>query len=183
MNCSYPSTPIDPSRSGPHCQRVVRATFSFSRFVPARLARHRDFFIFRGLFCTSSMISSRGRIGISVAFADRPRWISPSPATRACARFQDASFEAPTPMPILSADPTQFPDGLLTDPEVMETQAGRWWAVYTRAKAEKALARHLYCQGVSYYLPLKATLGERAAGLSALCYLCFRAMCSCRRRG
>ena len=93
-------------------------------------------------------------------------------------RLQDASFEAPTPMPILSAEPTQFPDGLLTDPEVMETQAGRWWAVYTRAKAEKALARPLL-PGRLLLLAAKAPRLAKDIRTSALCYLCFRAMCSC----
>ena len=37
----------------------------------------------------------------------------------------------------------------------MSDRPGRWWAVYTRSKAEKALARHLYAREVSYYLPLE----------------------------
>lgn len=58
-------------------------------------------------------------------------------------------------MPILSAEPAVFPESLLNTPLHEETSTGRWWAIYTRAKAEKALARHLFGRGVSYYLPLK----------------------------
>jgi transcription antitermination factor NusG len=58
-------------------------------------------------------------------------------------------------MPILSAEPEQFPESLLIDSVDESDHAGRWWAVYTRSKAEKALARHLYAREVSYYLPLE----------------------------
>jgi transcription antitermination factor NusG len=59
------------------------------------------------------------------------------------------------PMPILSAEPTHFPEGLLTDPDIFDARPGRWWAVYTRSKAEKALARHLQSRSVAHYLPLQ----------------------------
>lgn len=58
-------------------------------------------------------------------------------------------------MPILSSEPTQFPANLLSDSTFADPQAGRWWAMHTRSRAEKALARHLFSRGVSYYLPLK----------------------------
>src|SRR5262245_34908693 len=57
-------------------------------------------------------------------------------------------------MPLLAAEPTRFPDGLLTDPESLGGRAGRWWAVHTKARGEKALARHLFGRSVAYYLPL-----------------------------
>jgi transcription antitermination factor NusG len=43
----------------------------------------------------------------------------------------------------------------LNDPAALADRRGRWWAVYTRAKGEKALARHLHGHTVPYYLPLK----------------------------
>ena len=58
-------------------------------------------------------------------------------------------------MPILNAEPSVFPDGLLTDPAVLDDRPGRWWAVYTRAKAEKSLARHLNVREVPFFLPLR----------------------------
>jgi transcription antitermination factor NusG len=60
-------------------------------------------------------------------------------------------------MPILAAEPSRFPDGLLADPVALADRPGRWWAVYTRAKGEKALARHLHARTVPFYLPLHTT--------------------------
>jgi transcriptional antiterminator RfaH len=56
-------------------------------------------------------------------------------------------------MPILDAETALFPDNLLS-----ELAAGnsprRWWAIYTKARQEKALARHLVQLNVPFYLPL-----------------------------
>ena len=57
-------------------------------------------------------------------------------------------------MPLLAAEPACFPDGLLTDPDILADRPGHWWAVHTKARGEKALARHLFHQSVAYYLPL-----------------------------
>jgi transcriptional antiterminator RfaH len=57
-------------------------------------------------------------------------------------------------MPLLAPEPTCFPDGLLTDSEVLADRTGCWWAVHTKARGEKALARHLFHRSVAYYLPL-----------------------------
>ena len=57
-------------------------------------------------------------------------------------------------MPILEKESDIFPPDLLDEaPACLET--GRcWWAVYTKARQEKALARQLLQQGVAFYLPL-----------------------------
>ena len=56
-------------------------------------------------------------------------------------------------MPILAAEPDCYPQNLLD-----ESPAGsgdrRWWAVYTKSRQEKSLARQLYGMTVPYYLPL-----------------------------
>ena len=57
-------------------------------------------------------------------------------------------------MPLLAAEPTCFPAGLLTDPDALAGRPGCWWVVHTKARGEKALARHLFGRSVSYYLPL-----------------------------
>ena len=57
-------------------------------------------------------------------------------------------------MPLLAAEPVVFPDGLLADPDALSGRPGRWWAVHTKARGEKALARHLFGRSVAYYLPL-----------------------------
>ena len=57
-------------------------------------------------------------------------------------------------MPIVAAEPVMFPEGLLTEPDALADRHGRWWAVYTKSRAEKALARHLNLRSVPYYLPL-----------------------------
>lgn len=56
-------------------------------------------------------------------------------------------------MPILAAEPSVFPECLF---DGFSADAGqrRWWAVYTRARQEKALARQLRSAQVPFYLPL-----------------------------
>ncbi len=62
-------------------------------------------------------------------------------------------------MPILAAEPTVFPNDLLTpgvhDKQKFHLNADRdWWVVYTRSRQEKAVARELLRYGVAFYLPL-----------------------------
>ena len=58
-------------------------------------------------------------------------------------------------MPLLPPEPTRFPESLLTEPPAPPSGPGRWWVVYTKAKAEKSLARHLRGRQVAHYLPLE----------------------------
>lgn len=63
-------------------------------------------------------------------------------------------------MPLLPPEPFVFPDDLLSAPAA--TQAAppdplapaRWWVLHTRPRAEKALARRILSQAVSFFLPL-----------------------------
>src|SRR5262245_47866249 len=57
------------------------------------------------------------------------------------------------PMPILASETSLFPDNLL-DNFTEESSERRWWAVYTRSRMEKALARQLFKMEVPFYLPL-----------------------------
>ena len=57
-------------------------------------------------------------------------------------------------MPLVAPEPTRFPDDLLTNADGLADRPGQWWAVYTKSRGEKALARHLYTRSVPYYLPL-----------------------------
>lgn len=57
-------------------------------------------------------------------------------------------------MPIIAAEPTHFPEGLLSNPDIAAERTGQWWAVYTKSRGEKALARHLHARSIAYYLPL-----------------------------
>jgi transcription antitermination factor NusG len=56
-------------------------------------------------------------------------------------------------MPILEPEPSIFPDDLLL-PESERDAERQWWAVYTKARQEKALARDLYAHQIPFYLPL-----------------------------
>jgi transcription antitermination factor NusG len=56
-------------------------------------------------------------------------------------------------MPILAAETSLFPDNLLFD-LTAERPDSRWWAVYTKARQEKSLARQLVGLNVPFYLPL-----------------------------
>lgn len=56
-------------------------------------------------------------------------------------------------MPILAAEPSLFPENLLDD-YVDEGSERRWWAIYTKSRQEKSLARQLLGMEVPFYLPL-----------------------------
>lgn len=56
-------------------------------------------------------------------------------------------------MPILDAEPTRYPTDVLA--LARDAIGDRvWWAVYTKARQEKALARSLFGANVPFYLPL-----------------------------
>jgi len=62
-------------------------------------------------------------------------------------------------MPILAEEPSLFPDNLLDavdqPAQVLDPAAERsWWAIYTRSRQEKGLARQLLGYQVPFYLPL-----------------------------
>jgi transcription antitermination factor NusG len=56
-------------------------------------------------------------------------------------------------MPILAAEPSLFPENLLDD-FVDEGHERHWFAVYTKPRQEKSLARQLLGMEVPFYLPL-----------------------------
>lgn len=56
-------------------------------------------------------------------------------------------------MPILSEEPSLYPDTLL-DGMNGEPLDRRWWVLYTKARQEKAVARELLGYEIPFYLPL-----------------------------
>jgi len=56
-------------------------------------------------------------------------------------------------MPILASETSLFPHNLLSDFTTIPSER-RWWAVYTRSRMEKSLARQLLAMEVPFYLPL-----------------------------
>jgi transcriptional antiterminator RfaH len=62
-------------------------------------------------------------------------------------------YRHPLFMPILAEEPTLYPEGLLDEVAPAEGDR-RWWAVYTRSRQEKSLARQLHALRIPYYLPL-----------------------------
>lgn len=56
-------------------------------------------------------------------------------------------------MPILAEETSIYPDNLLDNPADPDDDR-RWWAVYTMARQEKALARQLLGYEIPFYLPL-----------------------------
>ena len=56
-------------------------------------------------------------------------------------------------MPILAAEPDCYPLDLLDDMPA-DVEDRRWWAIYTKSRQEKSLARQLGGMTVPYYLPL-----------------------------
>ena len=72
-------------------------------------------------------------------------------------------------MPLLAAEPSFFPDTLFSSdvPEAVPD----WLVVYTRARAEKALARSLLARGVGYFLPLHERRWLSPSGRTRCSYL------------
>lgn len=58
-------------------------------------------------------------------------------------------------MPTLKFEPCVFPDDLLNLTADRDAQR-HWWAVHTKPRQEKSLARHLYSNQIPFYLPLVA---------------------------
>ena len=56
-------------------------------------------------------------------------------------------------MPILGREVDLYPEELLDIPELGRETDRRWWAVHTRPRQEKSLARKLATLGSWYYLP------------------------------
>lgn len=56
-------------------------------------------------------------------------------------------------MPILASETNVFPANLLDDFTTASSER-RWWAVYTRSRMEKSLARQLLAMEIPFYLPL-----------------------------
>ncbi|HVS36741.1 MAG TPA: transcription termination/antitermination NusG family protein [Gemmataceae bacterium] len=61
-------------------------------------------------------------------------------------------------MPLLTAEPSVFPPNLLESeepPAPSDAPDFRWWALHTRPRTEKELARRLLNRSVSFFLPLR----------------------------
>jgi transcription antitermination factor NusG len=58
-------------------------------------------------------------------------------------------------MPLLEAEPCQFPTDLFRAPNPTHRPDTSWYAIYSRSRMEKTIARHLFAHGVTFYLPLK----------------------------
>ena len=58
-------------------------------------------------------------------------------------------------MPILERETSVFPDTLFESPDFEPGKSQRrWWAIFTKARQEKALARELLRLAVPFFLPL-----------------------------
>ncbi len=74
-------------------------------------------------------------------------------------------------MPILKEEPSLYPEALLDEPPVDVTDR-HWFALYTKARQEKSLAREIHKQRIPFYLPLvkKASIsrGRKRVSLAPL---------------
>lgn len=57
-------------------------------------------------------------------------------------------------MPILPHEPDIYPEDLLDEERVEPDPSAQWWVLYTLARREKVLGRHLRTMGIPYYCPL-----------------------------
>ena len=56
-------------------------------------------------------------------------------------------------MPILEAEARMYPDNLLRDAGA-DGGNRNWWALMTKTRQEKSVARHLLSREIPFYLPL-----------------------------
>jgi len=57
-------------------------------------------------------------------------------------------------MPLLPLEPFLFPEDLLSNAAHRAGDAARWWALHTRPRAEKTLARKFLGRSLPFFLPL-----------------------------
>lgn len=57
-------------------------------------------------------------------------------------------------MPLLPMETNVSPEDLFTDRAALEGDVSEWWALHTRPRAEKSLARHFVARNLSFFLPL-----------------------------
>lgn len=57
-------------------------------------------------------------------------------------------------MPLLPLEPFVFPESLLDAPPDVGDGSARWWALHTRPRAEKVLARRFLGKRLPFFLPL-----------------------------
>jgi transcription antitermination factor NusG len=74
-------------------------------------------------------------------------------------------------MPILKEEPSLYPETLLEEPPV-DVAERHWFALYTKARQEKSLARELLKHRIPFYLPLvkkiSVSRGRKRTSLSPL---------------
>jgi transcription antitermination factor NusG len=56
-------------------------------------------------------------------------------------------------MPILPAEPDVYPPDLWERKELAQDPEHRWWCLHAKPRQEKTVARHLWSQRLTYYLP------------------------------
>ena len=57
-------------------------------------------------------------------------------------------------MPILPAERTLFPEGLLSESTLPKLSDRTWWVLHVKPRQEKSLARQLCGKEIPYYLPV-----------------------------
>ena len=57
-------------------------------------------------------------------------------------------------MPLLPLEELVFPDDLFATPLIATDEAARWWALHTRPRTEKTLARRCLRGRLPFFLPL-----------------------------
>jgi transcriptional antiterminator RfaH len=57
-------------------------------------------------------------------------------------------------MPVLAAEPDQFPEDLFADERPPHAGERLWWVLHTRPRQEKSLARVLHEAKIPFYLPV-----------------------------
>ena len=63
-------------------------------------------------------------------------------------------------MPVLPLEPFVFPNDLLEETAFFPSESHSWWVLHTKPRAEKALARRLLHDDISFFLPLSPRTGR-----------------------
>ena len=74
-------------------------------------------------------------------------------------------------MPILAQEPELYPDNLFDALEFDTATDRRWYAVHTRPRSEKRLARQLHREGIWFHLPVQQHEYRTPKGRKCTSYL------------
>jgi transcription antitermination factor NusG len=105
-------------------------------------------------FVCADTLRAAQKPGIICSTDVRPTCASSGPIRRGGRNRASDLLETMTFMPVLPRETFVFPNNLFDEDDDGPGDERRWWALHTRPRSEKALARQLLKHDVSFFLPV-----------------------------